>query len=279
MARDTFFKVVPAILQHEGGFSTDRTDPGNWSTGKAGQGKFVGTKYGVTGRTLAGYRGVAVTEQDVRNLTLDEAIEIFRSQYWTPIKGDDLPPGLDYAMLDFAINSGPARAASTLQKLLGVSVDGIIGAKTIDAVRRRGDVSSLIKALCSARLAFMRSLKIWPQNARGWSKRVADVQAKSLRMTVGIDVAAMTEPETLIPAADPRTQKVTATKQGKANVATVVGVMGAGVSEIADKISPYAYLADVLQYLFVGLTLVGAGFALYTTLNRIQSGNDAGVET
>lgn len=274
MARDTFYKIVPAILQHEGRFSTDKTDPGNWSTGKVGKGKFVGTMYGVTGRVLAGYRGAPVTEQDVRALTLTEAVEIFRSQYWVPIKGDELPLGLDYAMLDFAINSGPATAASFLQRIVGVPRDGIIGAKTLDAIRRYGDTSKLITALCSARLAFMKTLKNWKQNSKGWPKRVAQVEAKARRMTSGVDVAALqVDPTPDVGVADPADQKVTATKQGKANVTTMVGAIGAGASEMASQVSLYTEIADILKYAFVALTIVGAIAGLYVTVKKIQTGD------
>lgn len=277
VARDTFYNVMKPVLEHEGGFTTDPDDAGNWSSGKVRQGKILGTKYGVTGKTLAGYRGRAVTQDDVAALTIDEAIEIFRSQYWTPIKGDDLPRGLDYAMLDFAINSGPAKAASTHQKVVGVTPDGIIGAKTLDAIRRRGDVSGQIRALCKARLAYMRTLGAkWRKYGKGWTIRVNEVQARALKMVQGVDLAAL-DPviSTSAPSADPRDRTLRSTTSGKANATTMVGVLGAGASEMAGQLSPYTDTLMVVQYLFIGLTLIGAGAALYATFRRIQLGEDA----
>jgi len=52
-------------------------------------------------------------------------------------RGDDLPGGLDLAVFDFAVNSGPARAVKTLQRIVGVPADGVMGAMTLDAVRRQ----------------------------------------------------------------------------------------------------------------------------------------------
>ena len=41
----------------------------------------------------------------------------------------DLPAGLDYAVYDFAVNSGPSRAVKFLQELLGANIikDGVMG--------------------------------------------------------------------------------------------------------------------------------------------------------
>ena len=43
---------------------------------------------------------------DVKALTKAEAGQIYRKNYWDVIKGDQLPPGVDYAVFDFAVNSG-----------------------------------------------------------------------------------------------------------------------------------------------------------------------------
>nr|WP_234835980.1 glycosyl hydrolase 108 family protein [Sinorhizobium meliloti] len=68
-------------------------------------------------------------------MSREEAADIYRRSYW-PQCGVDLPPGLDYAVFDFGVNSGPARAVKTLQKVVGVREDGHVGEQTLAAVRK-----------------------------------------------------------------------------------------------------------------------------------------------
>src|SRR5687767_14986375 len=77
-----------------------------------------------------------------------------------------MPDGLDYALFDYEVNSGPARAAKVLQRLVGADVDGIVGEATLALVQAR-DPQALITALCDERLAFLQRLKTWPVFAKG----------------------------------------------------------------------------------------------------------------
>jgi predicted peptidoglycan binding protein len=74
---------------------------------------------------------------------------------------DDLPPGVDYIVFDYGVNSGIGRSGKVLQRLLGVPVDGVIGPQTL-AAAKAADPSKLVDALCDERLAFLKSLKTWP---------------------------------------------------------------------------------------------------------------------
>ena len=62
---------------------------------------------------------------------------IYRARYWDAVAGDELPEGLDLAVFDFAVNSGPVRAVAYLQAALGVAQDGIVGPVTLGAVDGR----------------------------------------------------------------------------------------------------------------------------------------------
>jgi len=165
MARETLPTALSLMFGHEGGYVNAKTDRGG------------PTKYGITHRTLAAHRGVpSVTPAQVKALTLKEAEEIYRRSYWTQSGGDLLPAGLDYAAFDFGVNSGPARAVKSLQKVVGVTQDGIVGGQTVAAVGRYpGGVQALIRAYCDERMRFLRSLggpQGWSANGRGWTRRV-----------------------------------------------------------------------------------------------------------
>lgn len=163
--RETFERVMPWVLAHEGGYVHHPEDPGG------------ATNMGVTQATFTGYlRAKGAPNRPVANITPDEVATIYRGQYWNAVRGDDLPAGLDYAVFDYAVNSGPARAARDLQRELGVTVDGIIGQQTLGALAGR-DVPALIESLCARRMAFLRRLRHWPTFGKGWTRRVMGMRA------------------------------------------------------------------------------------------------------
>lgn len=157
------------VLAAEGGYVDHPSDPGG------------ATNLGITHKTLAAWRGKPVTKQDVRNLTRDEALQIYKAQYWDAVRGDQLPAGLDYAVFDYAVNSGPARAVKDLQRVLGVGVDGIVGAQTLAAIARR-QTADLITGLSDRRRAFVRGLSTYSTFGRGWERRIASVEANALSL-------------------------------------------------------------------------------------------------
>lgn len=165
--RDNLEPSLRLVFGSEGGY---------WNDPSGGP-----TKFGITAATLAAHRGVkSVAPSGVQALELSEAADIYRAGYWSQSGGDLLPVGLDYAAFDFGVNSGPARAVRTLQRVLGVAEDGNIGPQTAAAARAYpGGLEKLIRDYCEARMVFLRSLKArktgFPANGRGWTIRVTGV--------------------------------------------------------------------------------------------------------
>jgi lysozyme family protein len=170
MAASNWPVAARLVLQHEGGYVDHPADPGG------------ATRYGVTLATLRAYRGRPTSKEDVKALSVEEAKAIYKAQYWDTVKGDDLPAGLDYAVFDFCVNSGPDRAVRDLQKVLGtVAVDGVMGVHTISECEKYG-AQSLIRDYCLHRLNFMKSLRTWATFGKGWERRVNEVRANAARM-------------------------------------------------------------------------------------------------
>ena len=165
-------EYMPRILKHEGGFVNHPKDPG----GATNRGVTIGTlrKLGID-KDGDGDSDLV----DLKALTEADAAKVFKHFYGDPVQADLLPIGLDYAMTDFAVNSGPTRAAQHLQRILGVPDDGHIGPKTLAAVAKR-DTAELINSLCDSRLRFLRGLKTWRTFGKGWAARVEDVRALAL---------------------------------------------------------------------------------------------------
>ncbi|MDB5614089.1 MAG: hypothetical protein JWQ22_1742 [Devosia sp.] len=171
MARSRFDICLDAVLLHEGGYVNHPADPGG------------ATNLGITHKTLARWRQVspwwALPKSEVQALQRVEAARIYRSSYWDRIQGGQLPPGIDLALFDFAVNSGPDRAIRMLQAELDVAVDGQIGPLTLDAIGRRA-AGGLINAFCDRRLAFLNRVSTFATFGKGWTNRVAAVRKAAL---------------------------------------------------------------------------------------------------
>lgn len=171
MSKDNFDNCLVSTLKWEGGYSDHPSDPGG------------ATNYGVTYKRYNQYcQWKGLSKRPVSQITRTEMEEIYRHYYWDVVKGDDLPLGLDLAVFDYAVNSGPRRAVKHLQGILGVNVDGLLGPDTLKAIHK-SNVSTLIKALCDRRLRFVRGLRIYKTFGRGWSRRIKDIKGVSLSMT------------------------------------------------------------------------------------------------
>ena len=134
------------------------------------------------GVTLANFRRFVkpdATAAELRKITDAQIAIVYRRHYWDVVLGAELPPGVDYAVFDFAVNSGPYRAAVFLQRIVGAKQDGKIGPATLKAVRARKP-ENVIAQLCDARLAFCRGLRTWPVFGKGWGSRIADVRRIAL---------------------------------------------------------------------------------------------------
>lgn len=175
MARENLAVALDLMFGHEGGYVNVKSDRGG------------PTKYGITHKTLAAARGVtSVTAAQVKAMTREEAVEIYRRSYWAQAGGDLLPSGLDYAAFDFGVNSGPQTAVKKLQAVLQAkkvyagNIDGHIGEQTIAAMSAYpGGVKELIIDYCEERMRYLRSLTNaktgFPVNGRGWTIRVTGV--------------------------------------------------------------------------------------------------------
>jgi lysozyme family protein len=168
--KDTFQRALALVLRHEGGFVNHPKDPGG------------ATNKGITIAVFREVYGKGKTVDDLKRITDEQVAHIYRTRYWAKVRGDDLPAGLDYAVFDFAVNSGPARVAKHLQRIVGVTQDGVIGPQTLAALRERKDVAYLINRLCDDRLAFLRSLSTYKTFGKGWERRVEDVRRDALVM-------------------------------------------------------------------------------------------------
>ena len=93
--KSNFEKALAHILESEGGFVNHPKDPGGM------------TNLGCTKAVWEEFVGHPVSEADMRALTPASVAPLYKRKYWDKVAGDDLPAGLDYAVFDAAIISGP----------------------------------------------------------------------------------------------------------------------------------------------------------------------------
>lgn len=282
MARKNLDKSLELILGHEGLYSKAKTDSGNFLNGV-----LVGTKYGITGKTLAAHRGVTtVTANDVRNMTLQEATAIYAKSYWSQSGGDLLPSGLDYAACDFGINSGPARAVKTLQKVLGIAADGIVGDQTVTAVKSyAGGLEKLIRDYIDARMTFLKSLggaQGFSANGRGWTIRVTGIDPEGkYKPALGVvgNALIMAKSEVVTTKVEPVVEELPSEiPQGKAPVANTSIVTIAAKPEVAGPlvatgvtaITPFATGSVILQSVLAFVVVVAVLIGAYYVIRRIR---------
>lgn len=160
-----FPEAFKLLLGHEGGYTNDPRDPGNWTGGKVNFGELLGTKYGVAAS--------AYPKEDIKNLTLERAQQIYKRDYWDAIHVDELPPPARFSIFDAAVNSGVAQATKWLQRAVGAKDDGIIGPQTLAAVLAV-DPYRLASLFNGQRLKFMTELKNFDVYGKGWARRIAE---------------------------------------------------------------------------------------------------------
>lgn len=167
-----FDDIFERVVGHEGGFSDDPRDKGNWTGGAVGLGELKGTKYGIS--------AASYPKLDIKNLTLEHAKEIYRRDFWDAIQGNLLPQPVDEYVFDYAVNSGVERAAMALQAAVGALQDGNIGPKTIRAVMGR-DPLQVIRLLFVDRAIIFELHPKEVVYGRGWYARLFDKTLQAFR--------------------------------------------------------------------------------------------------
>ncbi|WP_287344630.1 glycosyl hydrolase 108 family protein [Mesorhizobium sp.] len=190
-----FARSLALVLKYEGGWSDHPADPGG------------ATMKGVTLANFRRYVKADATKADLRKITDAQVATVYRRFYWDAVAGAELPDGVDFAVFDFAVNSGPSRAAKYLQAIVGTVQDGRIGPATVKAAKAKS-ATVIIAGLCDARLDFLKRLNTWGTFGKGWSARVSSVRFHALVM------AKQPEPIIIPQTAPDKPSVVVVTQQG-----------------------------------------------------------------
>lgn len=148
-----FKAAVAVVLRLEGGYVNDPRDPG--------------------GETNMGISKRSYPNEDLVNLTLERAREIYKKDYWDRIRGDELPVRLALAVFDCAVNQGVPVAIRLLQITLQVEVDGELGPLTLTAAHRAGpDLAWRYLLQRAKRYLQTRNVELY---GPGWGARLVEI--------------------------------------------------------------------------------------------------------
>jgi lysozyme family protein len=167
--KDNFDDCLKMLLRHEGGYVNHPKDPGGE------------TNLGVTRKVWEQWIGKPAGKDAMKKLTVEDVAPLYKKLYWDRVRGDELPSGVDWAVFDWAVNSGTGRAAKALQKIAGLEADGVVGAATVTAIKRM-DARVVIKKLAIMRENFYRNLNTFGTFGRGWLRRNEETLEVALSM-------------------------------------------------------------------------------------------------
>jgi lysozyme family protein len=139
MSDDRVDQFIAATLAWEGGYVDHSADKGG------------PTNLGITQATLSKYLGRPASKADVRALSRETAVEIYRAGYFEAPRLSLLPEWAQAQSYDCTVLHGVSGGVKLVQRAAGAVVDGKLGPKTAAAVAGMGDRDFNL-ALLTARL-------------------------------------------------------------------------------------------------------------------------------
>lgn len=133
------------------------------------------TKFGIT---LKSYRAMnqKADEDTIKNLTEYDAKVFYLEQFWKPLQCDRIVDDkLRMILFDQAVNRGVFRVVKSVQTILGIKVDGILGGQTISELNFRNSKELGLKILFDAQKHYVDICKANPTQIvflNGWLNRI-----------------------------------------------------------------------------------------------------------
>lgn len=169
-----FKRSLRFVFRHEGGFTRNEKDKGNWTGGRVGSGVLKGTNRGIS--------AASYPDEDIAGMTEERATEIYLRDFWEKYRCDELPEPIAFLTFDTVVNAGPGNGIRILQRAVGTTADGVIGPQTIAAANRADPRQAVIRYTVERLLHYV-SLSTFSTFGRGWLMRSVDAAITAATLT------------------------------------------------------------------------------------------------
>ena len=168
MSDENFKKALEFTFDNEGGLSNRKNDRGGL------------TNYGITFETFLRYKKDG-TEEELMNLTVEEAEKIYEELFWKALCLDQLFSSVKAVLIfDQAVNRGLVPAVKDVQDVLGVTSDGILGKESFKALDITDDINFCRDFVFECQRSYIRVVDRHPEqleNLKGWMNRTLKMWA------------------------------------------------------------------------------------------------------
>lgn len=122
----------------EGGYTDHPDDNGNWTGGRKGSGKLIGTNKGISAPQLMKYLGRVPTVQDMKFISDDTVKAIYKNNFWVPVRGDEIRWQMHAnSIYDSAVNMGPKQAIILAQRAAGLPETGRMNQQLLNHINNQ----------------------------------------------------------------------------------------------------------------------------------------------
>lgn len=169
--------IIPFILKWEGGLSRDVVDTASDYQVPDGSGNH--TNKGVTWKVWEFIFGnSAESVKRFYAMNSSDWGQIFKQLFWDKIGGDKIKSQrIADVLANWVWAAGISAPSIAIQKIVGVTPDGIIGKQTIQAINASNEMDTFTK-LKAENISFFNNLASKPQYKKfknGWANRLTDL--------------------------------------------------------------------------------------------------------
>lgn len=176
-----FRNIIPFILKWEGGLSKNKNDfYAKYPVDASG----YHTNKGVAWKVFSSVYGSGADSKKRFYAMLPQDWEVFfKKNYWDKMQGDLIKSQrIADVLANWAWGSGTSIPSKAIQRILGITPDGVLGAKSVKAINEANE-PQLFAKLQKANLDFFDNLTKKPEYAmfkKGWDNRLKDLYSNFL---------------------------------------------------------------------------------------------------